>query len=117
WELEKDRPDSFGAPAFQGGFADAPTAGQFALVEVFDTNDSLLTGCCGNVRSVSEPGCAGVRHRHVRADVRAQLLRGKTRPRKQKLVMRPPGPCGPTRGRASRLLWTWRPLDPSCGPA
>src|SRR5690606_3105348 len=50
-DLQKDRPDPFGAPAFQGGFADAPTVGQLALVEVFDTHGSLRTGCCGNVRS------------------------------------------------------------------
>ena len=45
---------TLGPPTFQCGFADVPTVGQMALVEVFDTHVYLLSGDCENVSAVSD---------------------------------------------------------------
>ena len=87
-QFQKYRSDTFGPPAFQCGFANVPTVGQLALVEVFDTHVLVLSCDCENVLSVSNSGCAGVSRRHVRADVRAQPKLEKKESGKQKTARR-----------------------------
>jgi len=41
-QLQKNRPDTLGTPAFKGCLTEAPAFSQLALIQMFDTHDALL---------------------------------------------------------------------------